>query len=127
MPTFRSKNLIRPMSWRSEPAISRDVRRAFAVPDATVQPWILLNLMAAKDIRRKGGEILLRHRVTGIDTTGGSVHAVEVEGPAGSLSLGSRCRGQRRRSLVGGDCPPVGTGCRALELTKGSILVFAHR
>ena len=109
----------------SEPAISRGVHRAFAVPDATVQPWRLLNLVAA-DIRRRGGRVLLRHRVTSFDMTGGRVRAVEVEGPSGSLRL-------EADAVVNAAGPWSGEIARllgqdvALELTKGSILVFAHR
>src|SRR3546814_14302937 len=38
------------------------VRRACAVPDATVQSWRLLNLLA-DDVRLRGGQVLLRHSV----------------------------------------------------------------
>lgn len=108
-----------------EMAISRQVRRAFAVPDATVQPWRLLSLIAA-DIRRRGGTILLRHRVTDFDLTGGHVRAVEVEGPAGTMRL-------ETDAVVNAAGPWSGEIARmlgqdvTLELTKGSILVFAHR
>lgn len=108
-----------------EPAISRDVRRAYAVPDATVQPWRFLNLVA-DDIRRLGGRVLLRHAVTAIEHAGGRLNGVIVSGAGGTLRLaadvvvnaGGPWSGEIAR-LMGQDVP--------LELTKGSIIVFAHR
>ena len=108
-----------------EPLISRDVKRAFSVPDATVQPWRLLNLAAA-DVRRRGGTILLRHRVVGFDVTGGRVRAVDIEGPAGTLRL-------ETDAVVNAAGPWSAEIARLLgqdvmlELTKGTILVFGHR
>ena len=42
-----------------EPNISRHVQRAFSVPDATIQSWRLVNLLA-DDVRLRGGRILIR-------------------------------------------------------------------
>ena len=108
-----------------EPAISRDVRRAFAVPDATVQPWRFLNLIA-DDLRRRGGQILLRHAVTGIEHTGGRPSGVTVSSAHGTKTLkadivvnaAGSWSGEIAR-MMGQDVP--------LEMTKGSIIVFAHR
>ncbi len=108
-----------------EPTISRDVRRSFAVPDATVQPWRFLNLIA-DDIRRRGGRILLRHAVTDIDHAGGRLSGVTVSGVNGTerleadivVNAAGSWSGQIAR-MMGQDVP--------LEMTKGSIIVFAHR
>src|SRR3546814_5322228 len=59
-----------------EPNISRAVRRAFAVPDATVQSWRLLNLLA-DDVRLRGGQVLLRHSVLSVRVEGGRVRSEE--------------------------------------------------
>lgn len=108
-----------------EPAISRDVRRAFAVPDATVQPWRFLNLIA-EDIRRLGGRVLLRHAVTGVEHAAGRVCAVTVSGAGSTQRLPADV-------VVNAGGPWSGEIARmmgqevGLELTKGSIIVFAHR
>lgn len=109
-----------------EPAISREVVRAFSVPDATVQSWRLVNLLA-DDVVRRGGTVLTRHQVTGFDIDGGRVTAVHVA---------SGVEGQRRievDAVVNAAGPwsarvadMAGAGVD-LQLTKGSILVLAHR
>jgi len=108
-----------------EPNISRCVLRAFSVPDATVQSWRLVNLLA-DDVRRGGGAILTRHQVTHIDTTGGKVHAVRVVGLGTTKTLyadivinAAGPWSARVARLVGEDAN--------LELGKGSIIVFSHR
>ncbi len=108
-----------------EPAISRRVRRAFAVPDATIQPWRYLNLLA-DDVRRRGGTILTRHCVTSARRTAGRVAALTVEGDGASREIAVD-------AVVNAAGPWSGAIARLLdaevplELTKGSILVFAHR
>ncbi len=109
-----------------EPAISREIVRAFSVPDATIDPWRLVNLLA-DDVKRRGGTVLTRHQVTGFDIEGGRVSAVrvarsnlrerriEVDAVVNAAGPWSA----RIANMVGG-----GVG---LQLTKGSILVLAHR
>lgn len=110
---------------RAEPNIARDIRRAFTVPDATINPWALVNALA-DDVRLRGGTILTRHQVTDISqrssgswtldivTKGEDIHleADAVVNATGSWSA-------RIASLVGQDVD--------LQLTKGTILVLAHR
>lgn len=108
-----------------EPNISRAVKRAFAVPDATVQSWRLLNLLA-EDVRRRGGRILTRHSVSAINAAGGQVRALTVAGPSGETEIGVD-------AVVNAAGPWSGQVARLfgddveLELTKGSIIVLAHR
>src|SRR3546814_13297885 len=70
-----------------EPNISRAVRRAFAVPDATVQSWRLLNLVA-DDVRLRGCQVLLRHSVLSVRVEGGRVTSWTVLGPSGQTEIG---------------------------------------
>ncbi len=108
-----------------EQTISRAVGRAFAVPDATVQSWRLVNLLA-EDIRLRGGRVLARHSVSAVRVDKRRVVALAVTGPSGAMELGvdavvnaaGAWSGQVAR-LFGADVD--------LELTKGSIMVFAHR
>lgn len=108
-----------------EPAISRRVRRAFAVPDATIQPWILVNLLAA-DVRRMGGRVLTRHQVQALEIAGERLTAVRVIGEAGEQRLPADVVVNAAGPWSGRVAALAGLEV-ALELTKGSLLVFAHR
>lgn len=108
-----------------EPAISRDVRRAFTVPDATVHSWRLVNLLA-DDVRKRGGRVLTRHQVKGIVVDKGSVRGLKVAGDGRDYELEADAVvnaagpwSARVAEMVGQDVE--------LELTKGSIIVLAHR
>ncbi len=108
-----------------QPAISRRVVRAFSVPDATINSWRLVNSLA-DDIQGRGGLVLSRHQVTAIDVRGGRVRAVIVKG-----------NGSERR--IETDIVVNASGSWSarvaaladqrvdLELTKGAIIVLAHR
>ncbi len=108
-----------------EPAISRSVQRAFSVPDATIQSWSLVNLLA-DDVRRRGGRILTRHHVTGIEESNGRVRGVRVSGRSGDRTLAAdivvNAAGPWSSRVAG----MVGESAD-LELGKGSIIVFSHR
>ena len=110
---------------REEPYLSPALRRVFAVPDATINPWGLVNALA-EDSRTLGGEVLARHQVTGLDVSGGRINAVRVAGAEGERRLEADV-------VVNAAGPWAARVARLaeqrvdLELTKGSILVFAHR
>lgn len=110
---------------REEPAISRNVLRSFSVPDATMQPWQLLNLLA-KDMRFRGVEVLLRHQVTAIRTSNGRVDGVLVSGKTGTRVLEAdivvNAAGPWTAQVAG----LVGETID-IELGKGSIIVFSYR
>ena len=108
-----------------EPSISREVVRAFAVPDATVHSWKLVNLLA-DDVRRRGGEILTRHQVTQIDTSGGRVRGVVAQGSGGQRRIDADVVVNAAGAWSARVAAMVGETVD-LELTKGSILVFSHR
>ena len=105
--------------------MSREVMRAFTVPDAAIHPWRLVNLLA-DDVRRQGGRVLTRHQVTAINTEGGRVRSVRIAGKGTERVLevdavvnAAGPWSARVAALAGGQVD--------LELTKGSILVLAHR
>jgi glycerol-3-phosphate dehydrogenase len=60
-----------------EPALNRQVRRAFRVPDATLEPWQLIdsNLVAA---RRLGSDALAYRQLIGFDRLGSRLTAAQV-------------------------------------------------
>jgi glycerol-3-phosphate dehydrogenase len=108
-----------------EPEISRQVLRAFSVPDATVQSWRLVNLLA-DDVLARGGEILTRHRAIGIDVSTGRVRAVVVEGKGGKRHLPADIVVNAAGPWSAQVADLAGEKTN-LELGKGSILVFSHR
>jgi len=111
---------------RQEPAISCHITRAFSIPDATIHPWRLVNLLA-EDVRRHGGALLTRHRAEKIEMRGGrvcAVHYVAADGTLGRLDTDAVVNAAgpwaaRVAALAGGGVD--------LALTKGSILVVGHR
>jgi glycerol-3-phosphate dehydrogenase len=110
---------------RAEPHLSREIQRAFRVPDATINPWQLTNALAT-DIEANGGVVLRRHRLLSIKTANGRVIGMEVEGgggrreiPVDAIVNAGGPWSREIASLVGQSV--------ALQLTKGSILVLAHR
>jgi glycerol-3-phosphate dehydrogenase len=108
-----------------EPAIARNVLRAFSVPDATVQSWRLVNLLA-DDVRRRGGKILTRHRVTEIGVRNGRVRGVRVVGSSGEQTLEADVVVNAAGPWSARVADMVGESVR-LELGKGSIIVLSYR
>lgn len=110
---------------RTEPHLSRDIRRAFTVPDATVNPWRLLNALAA-DIEAHGGQVLRRHRLLSVRTEGGRVRGVELESAEGRRVVPVDAVVNAAGPWAG-RIAALAEQSIGLQLTKGSILVLAHR
>ena len=108
-----------------EPCISRRIRRAFSVPDATVDPWRLVNRLG-EDITRRGGNVLTRHQVTGIDVSGGVVCAVRIAGDRGETRIETDAVVNAAGAWSGRVAALAGQNV-ALEMTKGAIIVLSHR
>jgi glycerol-3-phosphate dehydrogenase len=62
---------------RREPALSSDVRLAYAVPDAGIDSWALLRSMA-RDATEHGARVLVRHPVIGFERRDNHLNAVRV-------------------------------------------------
>ena len=60
-----------------EPALNRRIRRAFRVPDGSIEPWQLIDSTLA-DARRHGSEAVSYHRVIGFEVTGGRITAARL-------------------------------------------------
>jgi glycerol-3-phosphate dehydrogenase len=60
-----------------EPALNRRIRRAFRVPDGSIEPWQLIDSTLA-DARRHGSEAVSYHRVIGFEITGGRITAARL-------------------------------------------------
>ena len=63
--------------FRREPALSRRIRRAYRVPDASLEPWQLVeaNLRDAAD---RGSQALPYRQVVGMERNGGFVSSVSI-------------------------------------------------
>lgn len=108
-----------------EPCISRSISRAFSVPDATIDPWRLVNRLA-EDIVRRGGRVLTRHQVTGIDVSGGVVRAVRFAGDGGETRIETDAVVSAAGTWSGRVAALAGQNVE-LEMTKGAIIVLSHR
>lgn len=112
-------------AMREEPHISRQVRRAFTVPDATINPWLLVRALA-DDFRLRGGTVLTRHQVTGIAPKGAGATSIRVAAKDGERDLEADVVVNASGSWSGRIAALVGQEVE-LQLTKGSIIVLAHR
>jgi glycerol-3-phosphate dehydrogenase len=110
---------------RAEPSLSRSIERAFTVPDASINPWRLLNALAA-DIERLGGTVLKRHRVVAIKVVNGRARSVEAEFHGGTRVIACDAVVNAAGPWTGKIASLVDQQVD-LQLTKGSILVLAHR
>lgn len=108
-----------------EPHVSRSVRRAFSVPDATVDPWRLVNRLG-EDVIRRGGRVLTRCQVTGIDVSGGVVRAVRIADDGGEIRIDTDAVVSAAGAWSGRVAALTGQNVE-LELTKGAIIVLSHR
>ena len=60
-----------------EPALDRRIRRAFRVPDGSIEPWQLIEATLA-DARAHGSEAASYHRVIGFELTAGRIVAARL-------------------------------------------------
>lgn len=112
---------------RREPLLSRDVARAFAVPDAALEPFLLVNLNAASATAH-GATILTYHEVVGVERAGDRVVGARLR---------DRHSGEERRvhctllvAAAGAWAGRVAALARVeLRMTpaKGTMLIYNHR
>ena len=63
--------------FRREPALNRRIRQAFRVPDASLEPWQLVEANLA-DARSRGSMALPYRRVVGMTRNGGFISSVAI-------------------------------------------------
>ncbi len=63
--------------FQREPALNRAIRRAFRVPDASLEPWQLVEANL-RDARGRGSEALPYRQVVGFERNGGFIAAVSI-------------------------------------------------
>jgi glycerol-3-phosphate dehydrogenase len=113
--------------FRREPALNRRIRRAFRVPDASMEPWQLIESNLA-DARAHGGSALAYHELVSLERTGDALV---------SATIADRRSGTLRRisprlvvSAAGAWAGRVaGLAGARLEMApgKGTMLVYNQR
>jgi glycerol-3-phosphate dehydrogenase len=108
-----------------EPALSPALREAYAVADAGIDSFRLLDALA-RGATARGARILLRRRVVAADTANGSVRALTLDGPDGPSALAADLVINAAGPWV--DAVAQLFGVRApVVLNRGSHLILAER
>ncbi|HEX5147721.1 MAG TPA: anaerobic glycerol-3-phosphate dehydrogenase subunit GlpA [Candidatus Limnocylindrales bacterium] len=63
--------------FRLEPALNRRIRRAFRVPDASLEPWQLIEANL-EEAQGRGSRVLAYHQLVGIERNGGFITAATI-------------------------------------------------
>lgn len=63
--------------FRREPALNRQIRRAYSVPDAALEPWQLIEANLA-DARARGSVALSYHQLVGLERNGGYLAGASI-------------------------------------------------
>jgi glycerol-3-phosphate dehydrogenase len=116
-------------SWvlAREPALNRGVRRAFRVPDATLEPWKLIeaNIDAARQL---GSDALPYRQLVGVERSGSRITAARVldvrsgsveRSPIGFVVSAAGAWAGRVAAMAGADL--------TMSPGKGTMLVFNQR
>ncbi len=110
-----------------EPALHRGIRRAFRVPDGSVEPWQLIESTLA-DARRHGSEALSYQRVVGFELQGGRIVAAELRDErSGAVA---RVWTKFVISAAGAWAGQIAALARVrVDMTpgKGTMLIYNHR
>jgi glycerol-3-phosphate dehydrogenase len=112
---------------RREPLLNPSIARAFAVPDASCEPWALIdaNVRAAREY---GGDAWPYHRVTGFDRQNGNISAVCVSNTRTGEEIRIGC--DVVVNAAGAWAGQIGTMAGVpIDMTagKGSMIVMNHR
>ena len=110
-----------------EPALSPELKRAFRVPDAVVEPWQLIDANLA-DARARGGDAWPYHRVVAMQRSGGRILGVDV---ADQRSGTVRRIAPRIVVSAAGAWAGIVAGLAGADLAmspgKGTMLIFNQR
>ncbi|HEU0243436.1 MAG TPA: FAD-dependent oxidoreductase, partial [Candidatus Limnocylindrales bacterium] len=111
----------------AEPALNRRIRRAFRVPDGSIEPWQLVDSTLA-DARLRGSEALSYQRVIGFDVVGGRIVAATLRSERDGTV--SKVWVQFVVSASGAWAGQIAALARVhVEMTpgKGTMLIYNHR
>ena len=110
-----------------EPALNPKTRRAFRVPDGSIEPWMLIDSMLA-DARRHGSEALTYQRVIGMEVQGNRITEVALrDEQTGTVS---RVWTKFVVSAAGAWAGQIAAFANvSVEMTpgKGTMLIYNHR
>ena len=110
-----------------EPALNPKTRRAFRVPDGSIEPWMLIDSMLA-DARRHGSEALTYQRVIGMEVQGNRITEVSLrDEQTGTVS---RVWTKFVVSAAGAWAGQIAAFANvSVEMTpgKGTMLIYNHR
>jgi glycerol-3-phosphate dehydrogenase len=113
--------------FRREPALNRRIRRAFRVPDASLEPWQLVDANLA-DARSRGSLALPYRQVVGMSRNGGFISSVTIaDTRSGSLE---RIEPRIVVSAAGawaGQVARLAGVSLAMSPGKGTMLVYNQR
>lgn len=101
--------------FRAEPQLNRRIRRAFRVPDASLEPWELIDGNLASG-RAHGGQAWRYHAVVGFERDDGAIAAVLVE---------DRRTGERRRIACRAVVSAAGAWAGQVAMLAGADLAMA--
>ncbi len=112
---------------RREPALNPAIRRAFRVPDASLEPWQLIESNVA-DARKHGSEVRPYHRVVAMERVGDEIATVDiVDERSGTLSRIA----PRAVVSAAGAWAGIVAGMAGVQLAmspgKGTMLIFNQR
>jgi glycerol-3-phosphate dehydrogenase len=110
-----------------EPALSRAIRRAFRVPDASLEPWQLIEANVT-DARSRGADVRPYHRVVGMDRSGGRILSVQIaDERSGTITrVGARIVISAAGAWAGFVAALAGVRLN-MSPGKGTMLVFNQR
>jgi glycerol-3-phosphate dehydrogenase len=110
-----------------EPALNRRIRRAFRVPDGSIEPWQLIDSTLA-DARRHGSEAVSYHRVVGFEISGGRITAARLrnERDGSETTVWTQFVVSAAGAWAGQIAALAGV---QVEMTpgKGTMLIYNHR
>ena len=110
-----------------EPALNPRIRRAFRVPDGSIEPWQLIEDTVA-DARQHGSNALAYQRVIGLEVNAGRIVAVDLRDErSGTVS---RVWTRVVVSAAGAWAGQIAALARVrVEMTpgKGTMLIYNHR
>ena len=112
---------------RRIPTLNPRIRRAFAVPDAALEPWALIEATVA-DAEALGSRALSYHRVVGFDRAGARILATFVE-EVGSGTVQRVVAGQvvSATGAWGGRIAELAGAKLTMAPGKGTMLIFNQR
>ena len=110
-----------------EPALNPRIRRAFRVPDGSIEPWALIDATVA-DARARGSDALSYQKVVGLEVNAGRIVAVDLRDErSGTLSrVWTRVVVSAAGAWAGQIAALAGV---TVEMTpgKGTMLIYNHR